>query len=393
MHHLHARLLVCHIRRARLQAHAVAIAEAVKLLDDLGAEALPGGPLGDQRGLFWLTVPAMEVDAAVSRLPRLGYTVAVDLLEPSATNGRIHTRQRRDDRRRLRWRGRDYNILRAYEEDAGEARERAPDRRTFVLDTAAGARAVRGYRGDGGDLSRRGLPVCDARLLVNLAGGARAKTLLDPFAGAGGAALEAIACARYVFTCDRDAALRFGLRALGARHYVADACCLPFRAASIEAIATEPPYDASARDVVLQAFGEMARVLTVGGRVALLTTPDQAAGLRPLAASLGLAVEVDSAINRKGMDCVALVCSKPVPGYTQGGNIGAEEQSMELKELVEILACPIDKQPVRMEENWIICSYCDAHYPIQDGIPCMLIEEAKYPNGKKNADQPAPTAS
>ena len=56
---------------------------------------------------------------------------------------------------------------------------------------------------------------------------------------------------------------------------------------------------------------------------------------------------------------------------------------MDLKELVDILACPIDKQPVRMEGDWIICSACDAHYPIQDGIPCMLIEEAKYPNGKK----------
>jgi len=66
---------------------------------------------------------------------------------------------------------------------------------------------------------------------------------------------------------------------------------------------------------------------------------------------------------------------------------------MELNELVEILACPIDKQPVRLEGDWIVCTHCDAHYPIQEGIPCMLIEEAKYPNGKKNADQPAPTAS
>ncbi len=66
---------------------------------------------------------------------------------------------------------------------------------------------------------------------------------------------------------------------------------------------------------------------------------------------------------------------------------------MDLKELVEILACPIDKQPVRMEGDWIICSFCDAHYPIQDGIPCMLIEEAKYPNGKKQPQGQQPTSS
>ncbi len=61
---------------------------------------------------------------------------------------------------------------------------------------------------------------------------------------------------------------------------------------------------------------------------------------------------------------------------------------MTMEEFVRILACPIDKQPVRLEGQWIICTYCDAHYPIRDEIPCMLIEEAQYPNGKK---APAPS--
>lgn len=56
---------------------------------------------------------------------------------------------------------------------------------------------------------------------------------------------------------------------------------------------------------------------------------------------------------------------------------------MDLQELVTILACPIDKQPVRLDGDYIVCSYCDAHYPIRDGIPCMLADEAEYPNGKR----------
>ncbi|MCL4543582.1 MAG: Trm112 family protein [Chloroflexi bacterium] len=62
---------------------------------------------------------------------------------------------------------------------------------------------------------------------------------------------------------------------------------------------------------------------------------------------------------------------------------------MELQELAKILVCPIDKQPVRLEDDWIICTSCDAHYPIENGIPYMLAEEAKYPNGKRQSSQPA----
>jgi len=42
------------------------------------------------------------------------------------------------------------------------------------------------------------------------------------------------------------------------------------------------------------------------------------------------------------------------------------------KELLEILACPICKSGVKL-----ICSKCKKYYPIRDGIPVMLIDEAK----------------
>ncbi len=49
------------------------------------------------------------------------------------------------------------------------------------------------------------------------------------------------------------------------------------------------------------------------------------------------------------------------------------------EQLLKILACPLDKAPVRLEGDRIICSKCGRRYPVRDGIPVMLIEEAELP--------------
>ncbi len=49
------------------------------------------------------------------------------------------------------------------------------------------------------------------------------------------------------------------------------------------------------------------------------------------------------------------------------------------KELLEILACPLDHAPVREEGDRLVCSECGRRYPVRDGIPVMLIEEAELP--------------
>src|SRR5215831_16479939 len=48
-------------------------------------------------------------------------------------------------------------------------------------------------------------------------------------------------------------------------------------------------------------------------------------------------------------------------------------------ELLAILACPLDKQPVSRQGNYLVCGECQRHYPIRDGIPVMLIDEALTP--------------
>lgn len=46
--------------------------------------------------------------------------------------------------------------------------------------------------------------------------------------------------------------------------------------------------------------------------------------------------------------------------------------------LVEILACPKpDHAPVSQVGDELVCSECGARYPIRDGIPIMLVDEAR----------------
>ncbi len=296
-------ILVFYLREARRKALAAARTEALCLLRDLHPTAPGSGPGGERGGVFWIALSPDALDRAVARLPRLGYTRAVDLPEDSA-----HRATRRNSRaERVRWRHREYQLTRLYEEDAEAARATAPDRRVFALEDARGeVRAVTGYRGDSGPLSRRGLPVCDARLLVNLVTRSEGAIFLDPFAGVGGLVLEAVASGYRALSCDRDPALRHGLSALSARHSVANACALPFGPETIDAIAAEPPYDLQAEAAVIESLAEMHRVLKTGGRLALMCAARQAEGLRQKASALGLRVFLDSPVNRKGTDCAVL---------------------------------------------------------------------------------------
>lgn len=54
------------------------------------------------------------------------------------------------------------------------------------------------------------------------------------------------------------------------------------------------------------------------------------------------------------------------------------------KELLDILACPACEERPAVElsddENYLVCNQCGRHYPIRDGIPVMLVDEAVRPN-------------
>ena len=304
-------LLIFYLRPGRRKARTVATAEALNLLRDLQVTAPAGGPLSETGGLFWVSLPWDALEIALPRLPRLGYTHAVDVLEPISEYPSSFDRARDAQEQLVRWHHKLYRLVRVYNEDAEAMRERAPDRRTFLLETSEGTtRPVRGYRGDGQPSSRRGLPVCDARMLVNLVTAGPGTSLLDPFAGIGGIVIEALASGCTVTSADCDPALQAGLTHLGAHHAVADARRLPWAGETFDAIATEPPYHEEATPMLVEALREMYRVLKTGGHLAILCVPGQADVLRGEGILLGLTWYLDSPINRKGLDVVVLVGSK-----------------------------------------------------------------------------------
>lgn len=47
--------------------------------------------------------------------------------------------------------------------------------------------------------------------------------------------------------------------------------------------------------------------------------------------------------------------------------------------LLEILACPLCKTEVKLQGERLVCVQCGRRYPIRDGIPVMLVEEAEPP--------------
>lgn len=47
------------------------------------------------------------------------------------------------------------------------------------------------------------------------------------------------------------------------------------------------------------------------------------------------------------------------------------------KDLLAILACPACQSDVSLKDGKIVCSKCGRKYPIKDGIPVMLVDEAE----------------
>ena len=125
--------------------------------------------------------------------------------------------------------------------------------------------------------------------------------------GVGGVVMEALAHGCRVVSCDIDPARRYGLASLARGHAVADARRLPMAAGAIDAVATEPPYEAEATEAVVASLGELARVVRPGGRIAMLCAATQSEPPRREAEALGLSLVHEEAIDRQGVACTVVV--------------------------------------------------------------------------------------
>jgi len=110
-------------------------------------------------------------------------------------------------------------------------------------------------------------------------------------------------------------------------------------------------------------------------RVARLTLRIVVAGVAigAVTAALGLgAIAVSEMISRRGRE-----------DDDDFGEFGAFESAGTPQELDEeflsLLACPVCKTSVRRDKDRLVCDTCARRYPIRDGIPVMLVEEAEAP--------------
>ena len=55
-------------------------------------------------------------------------------------------------------------------------------------------------------------------------------------------------------------------------------------------------------------------------------------------------------------------------------------------ELLAILRCPVTGSRLRVQEGWLVSEVGELSYPVRDGIPVLLQEEAKLPAGFETLD-------
>ncbi len=56
-------------------------------------------------------------------------------------------------------------------------------------------------------------------------------------------------------------------------------------------------------------------------------------------------------------------------------------------DLLEILVCPLTRSKLRQDGLELVAEVGGLRYPIRDGIPIMLIDEAAMPQGVANLDE------
>lgn len=56
-------------------------------------------------------------------------------------------------------------------------------------------------------------------------------------------------------------------------------------------------------------------------------------------------------------------------------------------QLLEILVCPLTRSRLRQEGEWLVAETGGLRYPIQDGIPVLLVDKAQLPSGIQTLEE------
>jgi len=56
-------------------------------------------------------------------------------------------------------------------------------------------------------------------------------------------------------------------------------------------------------------------------------------------------------------------------------------------EMLKILVCPLTRSPLKQQGDELVGSVGGLRYPIREGIPILLVDEAKLPQGINSLDE------
>lgn len=65
----------------------------------------------------------------------------------------------------------------------------------------------------------------------------------------------------------------------------------------------------------------------------------------------------------------------------------AEQMQTVDPQLLEILRCPLTHSRLRQEGEWLVAEEGGLRYPIREGFPVMLMEEAQLPEGMQSLEE------
>jgi len=51
------------------------------------------------------------------------------------------------------------------------------------------------------------------------------------------------------------------------------------------------------------------------------------------------------------------------------------------------IVCPVGRKELIQKDNFLVCSYCGVKYPVVEGIPVLLIDDAILPEGVNSLDE------
>ena len=54
--------------------------------------------------------------------------------------------------------------------------------------------------------------------------------------------------------------------------------------------------------------------------------------------------------------------------------VSAGEETM-MDEMLKLLVCPVDHARLDLEADVLVCQACGRRFPIEDGVPNMLVED------------------